>query len=184
MTMLFDKQFIQVEGKRLAYIDEGQGDPIVFLHGMGTSASTWDTCMALLEDRFDVIAIDLLGHGDLGVLAVRLRVGAEPRTGVGDIVSAVLDKKLSLANGLKAALAGNAESTGLVAEVADVDADVLQERVELGAPAWQGLLGDHGLVLLEPRDVGVAVAGEAVGAEGQHLVDVLHGALAGADQGR
>jgi pimeloyl-ACP methyl ester carboxylesterase len=30
---------------------------------MGTSAATWDRCMALLDDRFTVVAPDLLGHG-------------------------------------------------------------------------------------------------------------------------
>ncbi len=29
-----DKQFIEVRGKRMAYVDVGQGDPIVFLHGL------------------------------------------------------------------------------------------------------------------------------------------------------
>lgn len=44
-----------------------------------------------------------------------IEVGLKPEmiigTGVGDIVSSVLDKKLSLADGLRAALAGNAEQT-------------------------------------------------------------------------
>jgi pimeloyl-ACP methyl ester carboxylesterase len=31
---------------------------------MGTSAATWERCMELLEDRFTVVAPDLLGHGD------------------------------------------------------------------------------------------------------------------------
>jgi pimeloyl-ACP methyl ester carboxylesterase len=30
---------------------------------MGTSAATWNRCMELLEDRFTVVAPDLLGHG-------------------------------------------------------------------------------------------------------------------------
>jgi len=41
----------------------GQGDPIVFLHGMGSSSGTWAGQMAALEGRFSVIAFDLLGHG-------------------------------------------------------------------------------------------------------------------------
>lgn len=31
---------------------------------MGTSAATWERCTDLLADRFSVIAVDLLGHGD------------------------------------------------------------------------------------------------------------------------
>jgi pimeloyl-ACP methyl ester carboxylesterase len=42
----------------------GQGTPpIVFVHGMGSSSATWAECMALLQDRFLVVAVDLLGHG-------------------------------------------------------------------------------------------------------------------------
>lgn len=48
---------------RLHVVTRGAGAPIVFLHGMGTSAATWDSCMELLEDRFTVVAPDLLGHG-------------------------------------------------------------------------------------------------------------------------
>lgn len=49
---------------RLHVVSEGQGSPpIVFIHGLGMSAATWSTCMALLRDRHRVLAIDLLGHG-------------------------------------------------------------------------------------------------------------------------
>ena len=41
----------------------GAGEPLVFLHGMGSSSSTWDGVRALLADRYRVCAIDLLGHG-------------------------------------------------------------------------------------------------------------------------
>ncbi len=37
--------------------------PIVFIHGLGSSTSTWDACMALLQERHEVVAVDLLGHG-------------------------------------------------------------------------------------------------------------------------
>ena len=35
----------------------------MFLHGIGTSAATWEACMDLLAGRFTVVAVDLLGHG-------------------------------------------------------------------------------------------------------------------------
>ena len=38
--------------------------PIVFVHGLGSSASTWTRCMELLGPRFEVLAVDLLGHGN------------------------------------------------------------------------------------------------------------------------
>jgi len=48
---------------RLHTVSNGDGPPIVFVHGMGTSAATWEGCTSLLADRFTTIAVDLLGHG-------------------------------------------------------------------------------------------------------------------------
>jgi len=48
---------------RLHTVRKGDGPPIVFVHGMGTSAATWQRCTELLADRFTTIAVDLLGHG-------------------------------------------------------------------------------------------------------------------------
>ncbi len=48
---------------RVNVITRGTGRPIVFLHGIGSSSETWATGMSLLEDRYTVAAIDLMGHG-------------------------------------------------------------------------------------------------------------------------
>lgn len=48
---------------RLHTVRRGAGSPIVLIHGMGTSAATWERCGDLLADRFSVVAVDLLGHG-------------------------------------------------------------------------------------------------------------------------
>ena len=53
---------------RLHTVRRGDGPPIVFVHGMGTSAATWERCSALLADRFTTIAVDLLGHGESPLL--------------------------------------------------------------------------------------------------------------------
>lgn len=49
---------------RLNAVHQGSGPPIVFIHGMGTSAASWKAVSDLLADRFHTVAIDLLGHGD------------------------------------------------------------------------------------------------------------------------
>ena len=41
--------------------------PIVFVHGLGSSAATWAQCMSLLGLHFEVLAVDLLGHGGSSV---------------------------------------------------------------------------------------------------------------------
>ena len=58
------KQFIDVRGKRMAYVEMGTGDPIVFQHGNPTSSYLWRNIMPALADRGRCIAVDLIGMGD------------------------------------------------------------------------------------------------------------------------
>ncbi|SIN59586.1 haloalkane dehalogenase [Parasphingorhabdus marina DSM 22363] len=58
------KKFQTVHGKQMAYIDEGEGDPIVFLHGNPTSSYLWRNIMPHLAGRGRLIAPDLIGMGD------------------------------------------------------------------------------------------------------------------------
>jgi pimeloyl-ACP methyl ester carboxylesterase len=48
---------------RLNLVRRGAGAPIVFVHGMGSSSATWEACMTALENQYEVVAIDLPGHG-------------------------------------------------------------------------------------------------------------------------
>ena len=58
------KKFETVNGKRLAYVDEGEGDPIVLLHGNPTSSYLWRNVIPELEGCGRVIVPDLIGQGD------------------------------------------------------------------------------------------------------------------------
>jgi haloalkane dehalogenase len=58
------KKFIDVNGKRMAYVEMGDGDPIVFQHGNPTSSYLWRNVMPYLADRGRCIAVDLIGMGD------------------------------------------------------------------------------------------------------------------------
>jgi haloalkane dehalogenase len=58
------KQYIEVDGKRLAYVEMGDGDPIVFQHGNPTSSYLWRNIMPALATRGRCIAVDLIGMGD------------------------------------------------------------------------------------------------------------------------
>jgi len=63
-TLKYKKQYTTIQGKRMAYIDEGTGDPIVFLHGNPTSSYLWRNVMPHLEGKGRLIAPDLIGMGD------------------------------------------------------------------------------------------------------------------------
>ncbi len=58
------KKFIEINGKRMAYVEMGDGDPIVFQHGNPTSSYLWRNIMPALADRGRCIAVDLIGMGD------------------------------------------------------------------------------------------------------------------------
>ncbi len=59
----FTSKFINVNGANMHYIDEGQGDPIVFFHGVPTSAYLWRNIIPYLTDHARCIAFDLVGFG-------------------------------------------------------------------------------------------------------------------------
>ncbi len=63
-TMPFEKKFATVHGKKIAYVEEGSGDPIVLLHGNPTSSFLWRNVVPELVGSGRVIAPDLIGQGD------------------------------------------------------------------------------------------------------------------------
>jgi pimeloyl-ACP methyl ester carboxylesterase len=56
-------RYVEVNGNRVAYRDEGEGEVLLLVHGMAGSSSTWRHAIAELGRDFRVIAPDLLGHG-------------------------------------------------------------------------------------------------------------------------
>ena len=63
-TMPYDKKFVTVNGKKIAYVEEGSGDPIVLLHGNPTSSFLWRNVIPELVQSGRVIVPDLIGQGD------------------------------------------------------------------------------------------------------------------------
>lgn len=52
-----------VDGLKIAYADEGQGEPILFIHGMGSYAPAWKKNVAGLSAHYRCIVVDLPGYG-------------------------------------------------------------------------------------------------------------------------
>jgi haloalkane dehalogenase len=59
----FPVHHVEVHGSRMAYVDEGQGDPILFLHGNPTSSYLWRNVIPHVRDLGRCIAPDLIGMG-------------------------------------------------------------------------------------------------------------------------
>ena len=59
----FESHYIEVEGSKIHYADEGDGDPILFLHGNPTSSYLWRNIMPHVTSEARTIAPDLIGMG-------------------------------------------------------------------------------------------------------------------------
>ena len=59
-----DKKKITINNKTMSFIDEGEGDAIIFQHGNPTSSYLWRNVMPHLEGQGRLIACDLIGMGD------------------------------------------------------------------------------------------------------------------------
>lgn len=60
----YPKRSIEVKGLSMACVDEGEGAPIVFLHGNPTSSYLWRNIIPHLLGQGRCVAPDLLGMGD------------------------------------------------------------------------------------------------------------------------
>lgn len=59
-----EKRKVAANGRQMAYVEIGSGDPIVFLHGNPTSSYLWRNILPYAADHGRCIAIDLIGMGD------------------------------------------------------------------------------------------------------------------------
>ena len=83
-----------VGAMRFHYLDwGGNGHPILYLHGGGINARTWDVVCLMLRERYHCIALDQRGHGD-SEWSPAIDYGVA--TQVGDVEGFI--EKLGLAN--------------------------------------------------------------------------------------
>ena len=62
--MMWKTQPRSKSSNNIAYYREGSGASILFIHGVGLRLESWNAQLKYLKDHFDVIAIDLPGHGE------------------------------------------------------------------------------------------------------------------------
>lgn len=59
----FESHFVEIDGNRIHYIDEGSGETILCVHGNPTWSFAWRNVVRSLSTKYRVIAIDHLGCG-------------------------------------------------------------------------------------------------------------------------
>src|SRR5690349_3136704 len=52
------------DGVNISYDTFGSGDPVVLVHGLGSYVGDWQAQIDALSREFQVVAIDLRGHGE------------------------------------------------------------------------------------------------------------------------
>ena len=102
---------MSIHGHSVGYRRGGTGETILLIHGLAGSSKTWDDVIPLLTPHADVIAVDLLGHGEsakptgdysLGAFASGLRdflsiLGVESVTIVGHSFGGGVAMQLAMA---------------------------------------------------------------------------------------
>ncbi|MDX8477218.1 alpha/beta fold hydrolase [Mesorhizobium sp. VK24D] len=93
-----------------SFIRAGSGTPVLFIHGVGMNAAIWQPQIERMADRWDIIAIDMLGHGrsplppqapelaDYAGQAIRLldHLGLKSVSVVGHSMGALVAQELAL----------------------------------------------------------------------------------------
>ena len=73
-------QFFDSNGVQIHYVDQGEGEPVVLVHGFMASYASWDAT-AIMETLqaagYRVIALDCRGHGESGKPRDPQRYGLE-----------------------------------------------------------------------------------------------------------
>ncbi len=64
---------LSILGSHIAYLEEGTGDPIVFLHGNPTSSFLWRKVIPHLSSQGRCLAPDLIGFGHSGKPSIEYR---------------------------------------------------------------------------------------------------------------
>lgn len=59
-----EKKFISIGNETLAYLDEGQGEVVLMVHGNMSSSVHYEPLISRISDKYRCIAVDLRGFGD------------------------------------------------------------------------------------------------------------------------
>ncbi len=55
--------FADIDGNTIHYVSEGEGPPVVFVHGLGGSSNVWHGVIQAMKQHHHCVALDLRGHG-------------------------------------------------------------------------------------------------------------------------
>ena len=69
----FESRYVEVHGSNIHYVEEGSGDPVLFLHGQPTSSYLWRNVITHMSPVARAIAMDNIGFGKSDKPAIEYR---------------------------------------------------------------------------------------------------------------
>ncbi len=121
-------QMLDAGGRQLQYLEMGEGEPLVLVHGFGGDLNNWMFVQPTLAEKYRTIALDLPGHGSSAKT-----VGAGDADALAGAVEAALD-----ALGIKAARLAGHSMGGAIAALVATRRPGLVSALTLIAPAGLG----------------------------------------------
>ena len=86
---------VVLHGHRISYRSAGSGSVVLLLHGITSSATTWDDVLPWLAERHTVVAPDLLGHGQSAKPRTDYSLGAQAN-GLRDLLAVLGHKRATV----------------------------------------------------------------------------------------
>jgi 3-oxoadipate enol-lactonase len=140
----------------LAWRDEGKGEPVVLVHGVGGDSGNWDAVAPHLHERFRIIRLDLSGHGRSGPIrgACDVRDLARDVTDVMDALGMAQASVAGFSLGGQVAQSVALDAPGRVARLALIGTVAGRtENERAGAFARIELLKERGLAAIAAANV-------------------------------
>jgi pimeloyl-ACP methyl ester carboxylesterase len=121
------KTITVAQNTKVAYVEKGGGDPIIFIHGLGGNLSHWLKCVTALSNSYQCIAIDLPGYGrsDKNISTAKDRMQY-----YADVVTEFIQKK-----GLQKVVLTGHSMSGQIAIIIALQHPELISKLILVAPA-------------------------------------------------
>jgi pimeloyl-ACP methyl ester carboxylesterase len=117
---------------QLSWDRAGSGEPLLLLHGIGTTRDDFSALRAALEAEYDVLAVDLPGHGGSPALSERPTIDALTDTVEEDLDALGMGRVHVLGNSLGARIAlelARRDRALSVVSIAPSGLNVLPERI-------------------------------------------------------
>jgi pimeloyl-ACP methyl ester carboxylesterase len=142
-------QILEVKGQRMTYLDVGQGQPVILIHGFGGSMWQWEHQQGPLSDRFRLLTPDLIGSGLSAKPAIEYRPDQSLDYFVGFLDALQIRQAALVGNSMGAGLAIGMALThpervsrlvlidGLPANVWErLTSPSIQRALDTSAPTW------------------------------------------------